>query len=411
MSLSPRRRNLVLIAALVMTQALVVSAGRNGLTQKQHEPLASISLEDCPLPDAIATLAGAADAKIVFPGPPRLPNERVSLHLKDATLADALEALGLDWEMRGDVFIVKGLKGATVATSPVWAPIPATLKLPEGWLVWSGSLPLTIAEGRFVPTAMEVSEDDSRLSGTLTDLVADLKQAGLTISLDPGVAVATREASIDIARPPAGATVEQALFRGIVSAGANGAEAIVIQRQDEADAPVPTLRIVSRQQVAGDGGYAIGGPLGLPLVLFDEGGRRLVHYPRGSGLIELSDGTRLPVELSSDTVSIQTKSAPLHDLVKMLSQVTGIAMTLADDVDSRAAVTLSLQGMPVSSTLAALLSQADLHIEIERDDAGEFKGFLIRPKATPDPPRTCPHDGTPLRSDWRFCPMCGKPDK
>jgi hypothetical protein len=395
------------IATLVAI--LVLACHLHAFAQAKLDHRLTVYMPDFQLGDVIQALVGMTGAKIIFPSEFDDLDRLVSLHIKDGTVADALDALGLAWETRGDIIVVTGLKASEAAEAERQGEISPEAGLPKGWVIWWGDLPRDVAEKRLTPEAMKVTEDGLRLQGTLVDLLADLKQAGLAISIDPGASANIPEADIDIAWQD-DATVEQALLRGLLSALIAGVDLAVIQRRDQDGTLLPTLRIVSAKQAARalpPGTTVI--PFGAPRVSYDNYGRRTVTYDRGAGFIELGDGTRMPMDLGSNHVTVRTKDALLSDLVDMLSQAAGVCIALDDNVDPKLSVTTDLAEMPVLAALGALVDQADLAVEVQTNDEGQFQGFLIvhRGKA-PQAARTCPEDGTKLQPHWRFCPVCGK---
>lgn len=392
--------------------AILVLAGHlHAFAQAKLDHRLTVNLPDCQLGDVIQALADMTGAKIVFPPEVDDPDRVVSLHIKDGALADALDALGLAWETRDDIIVVKGMKPPEPAAEGPQAEIAVAYGLHRSWGIWRGDLPREVAGQQFVPEAMKLAEDGARLQGTLADLVADLQQAGLGMSIDPGAPESVAEATIEVAWRADATTVEQALLRGLVSALGEQVDLVVIQRRKADGALLPMLRIVARRQTYGARPTSTAVvPFRAPDVFYDQHGRRTVVYPNAAGFVELADGTRLPTNLKSDLVTIRTEDAPLRDLVNMLSQACGMSIAIHDDVDSELTVTLRAEDMPVLTALGALVDQAGLGIEIQTDDEGQFQSFLIVPRRkTSNAVRVCPDDRTVLRADWLFCPTCGKP--
>ncbi len=377
---------------------LALACQLHGFAQAKLDYRLTVNIPDCRLSVVLRALADMIGAKMVFP-PAIADSERlVTLRIKDGTLAEALDALGLAWETRDDIIVVKGLKASEAAEAGPQTEMAPAPSLPLNWAVWRGGLPREVADKQLTPKALKVTDDGRRLQGTLADLVADLKQAGLDISIDPGASETISTAGIRVAWQRDGTTIEQTLLRGLVSALARGVDLDVIQRREQDGALLPRYRIISRGQA-----------FPFPRAFFDQYGRRTVLYPHGSGFVEFGDGTRLPMNLRWDLVTVRTKDASFRDLVNMLSQAAGMSIALDDDVDPKLSVTTDLVEMPVLAALGAVVDQAGLGIEVQTDDEGQFQGLLIvRPDKAAQAARACPDDGTTLHPNWLFCPVCGR---
>ena len=372
----------LLVTSLVLAWAAVLPRGAQA--QPETPPhggnVVTIDATDASVPELIRMLSRAADARIVLAAD---QGRRVSVNLREAGLEEALNAIcdaaGLRWELLGDIYVVEpGNVEVQVVDGPVL----------ESWRTWDGRLPEEVAVLEFVPVRTTV-EGGSKLKGTLSAIVDDLKAAGMDIAIDPTATVGLAETVLEVGWHGDRNTVEHVLLRVAMAAraeegGFTGPRFTVLQHADQDQHPTGRLRVVPGDRWTGPGG------------LYDHFGRYLglrqpvVAPPDAFAAVGWQGEAELNDLLLERDAALKAAPAPLQakidlDLVEVplsgaleaIEARLGKPISLAEGVKADTKVTVRVREAPILRVLPGILRPLGLTISYARGD--EFAGVTVVP--------------------------------
>jgi hypothetical protein len=357
----------------------------------KRSPSVTLDVTEVPVDQAIRAVTDAAGLVVRRQGDVYIV-ERVD-DLADITLVPG-EAVDVGWEVNPEA-----LEQATMAyrlgldhAGAVAAAYGALEGQQGNWEAWRGDLPDDVARAAFEPTETATSEDGTRLQGTLSAMVEDLKAGGVDITLDPTLTVGHIQEQIGIPWYE-GATVDHVALCLAVATAADRTGVSIVRHKGEEGEAADRLRVVPANRWGVGAGNVV--TWTRPNVVFDQFGNRKVQWVlpqqeftiRGDVPIlgelpvlgELFQAQANVPEPLQKRIDLELKDVPLEQALEAISEELGHPITLEEGIKRDTNVTVSLKQAPIHQVLQTVLLQLGLMAKYEKGE--DFDGVTVVPLA------------------------------
>ena len=365
----------LVVVALGCTQARTLADPKPPEVVPGEGALVSIEATDASVLELVRMLSRAADVKVVLAAmPDKLVTVKLPAVSADVAVQAICDAAGLKLTKRDGIFVI-GPGNIRVEVSSAG---PATQST---WRTWDGQLSEDTATRAFEPQRTNV-KDGSRLTGTLGDLVEDLKAAGADISVDPSATLGVLDSPLELPWHGGRNTVEAVLLRWALSARSGPLGTALLQWLDEGGQATDRLRIVPGDRWTdlsslGNAytryGLAFRQTPSLPLYV-PEGGR--LQFNLYSDNLYAWPPGEVPAPLQAK-IDLDLTDVPLTEALKAIEAKLGKPVTLAEGVKADTKVSVHAEGAPIIQVLTDVLRPLGLTITYARGE--EFSGVTVIP--------------------------------
>ncbi len=351
----------------------------------------TISLANTPIAQAVRMLARMSDLKVVLGT--GAGERTVTVSLQDVDAESALQAIceaaGLQWSERDGVFVLETKPGDVQVTVAPVRRIPAA-----SWRPWDGRLPDELAALEFVPLRTKTVQGESKLTGTLSAIVDDLKSAGVDIGIDPSATVGLAETALELGWHGERNTVEHVLLRLAVAArtaaaGPRPGRFTVVRYVDPDLNTTDRLRVVPGDRLFDTFGVyePFSRYLGAAAAPAMPGLADIPAPPDPAALGDLLREQHALIEAApaplQTKIDLDLTDVHLSEALEALEAKLGMPITLAEGVTADPTVSVHVQGAAILRVLCDILRPLGLTITYARGD--DFHGVTVIPMLTTGP--------------------------